>query len=558
LYSLETSCKDNFNGDEFKDGDKEGSNAGINTGSVAAVVNSIETKELKRLLEGKKKMMYELERYHSLIDSLELKNKLLTEDHELKKKYALVLMEEKQREMEYLIVDLKLEVVQLQEGKSFGESVTDPAKDQLSQIIMKQTSNQKQPTSQLEGICLDLKISNEVSKTLREQLEELKILFEVQSVKFNFANDMNMQLGNMLNQMTASKEIVEVALASQQALTKQVEAAFEAEKANQQKSGFQQQTDSVDLLMDKQVAGDRIAELESQMLIDKKQSDEQAKECKIISDINMSDLKSRLAEEETASMLHKEESSRLQEALDKVETNLNDALDYISVLESQAVKQKQVETNLSDALDYISVLESQAVEQTQKQDVVTDTLSTQELLLMDLKFSNEVSKTLREQLIDLKSRLAEEEVASLLHKEESSNLQEALDKVETNLSNALDYISVLKSQEVKQEQEQDVVTDTLSAQKLLILENELKENKEFSEIEHTRHEEQIISLLKMTGLYDLNLDPMDESYFEQLNQDAVEEQRHKILALKSCLFQFSGQLKKVDIEKLLNVGIILG
>jgi hypothetical protein len=256
--------------------------------------------------------------------------------------------------------------------------------------------------------------------------------------------------------MTASKEIVEVALASQQALTMQVEAmqveaTFKA-AFNQQmfteNSDFQQQTNSDDLMMEKQVAGDHISELESQMLIDRKHSDEQAKECKIVSDINMSVLKSRLVEEEAASLLHKEQSSRLQEALDKVETNLSDALDQISLLESQAVKQKQ-------------------------------------------------------------------------------------------------------------KQEQDVVTDTVSTQKLLTLEKELKETKEFSEIEHVRHEEQIISLLTMAGLNDLNPDPIDEPYFEKLNQDAVEEQRLKILALKSCLFQFSSQLKKEDIEKLLNVGIIL-
>jgi hypothetical protein len=129
----------------------------------------------------------------------------------------------------------------------------------------------------------------------------------------------------------------------------------------------------------------------------------------------------------------------------------------------------------------------------------------------------------------------------------------------SNQAESFDRILALESQATKDKVGSYELAEASSSEKMLKLENELREIKEFSEVEHIRHEEQIISLLKMAGLYELDLDPRDQSssYWVQLNQDAVNEERLKILALKSCLIRFSSQLNSEDNEKLLDVGITL-
>jgi hypothetical protein len=104
-----------------------------------------------------------------------------------------------------------------------------------------------------------------------------------------------------------------------------------------------------ELVIAKQLADDRIVELNNQMASDKTQSDELAEESKVISDGYVSELKSRLAEEEAASLLLKEQSLNLQETLDKMGSNQTESFDRIVALESQATKYKAEADELAEA-----------------------------------------------------------------------------------------------------------------------------------------------------------------------------------------------------------------
>ena len=74
--------------------------------------------------------------------------------------------------------------------------------------------------------------------------------------------------------------------------------------------------------------------------------------------------------------------------------------------------------------------------------------------------------------------------------------------------------------------------------------------------ERTRYENQIILLLKAVGIYDTHLDPRDV-YWVELFRTQLDEERMKIMTLKSCLVQFSEHLSKEDNSSLLDAGIIL-
>jgi hypothetical protein len=210
------------------------------TGSVAVAVHHLESKELRHLLRERKEMLFEIERCHSLIDSLELKNELLIEDHEyVEKQYALCLMERRKRAMESLIEDLKLKIVQLQKQENLLDRtrIANVAKIQLSEIGVKLTPDQKQNqrlTMQLDAISSELKTGKKVSKRSFEQLNELKILMKAQKVEATGADNTNMHLEKML-QMMAGREKVEVVLNSQKASIEQLESAFKAAKVSQQK-----------------------------------------------------------------------------------------------------------------------------------------------------------------------------------------------------------------------------------------------------------------------------------------------------------------------------------
>jgi hypothetical protein len=210
------------------------------TGSVAAAVHHLESKELRHLLRERKEMIFEIERCHSLIDSFELKNKLLIDDHKyVEKQYDLCLMERRNRAMESLIEDLNLKIVQFQERESLldSTSIDNVAKIQLSKIDAELTPDQKRNqrlTMQLDAISSELKTGKKLSKISFDQLNDLKILMEAQKVEATGADDTNAQLEKIFD-MTTGKETVEIALISQEASIEHLESAFKAAKVSQKK-----------------------------------------------------------------------------------------------------------------------------------------------------------------------------------------------------------------------------------------------------------------------------------------------------------------------------------
>ena len=88
------------------------------------------------------------------------------------------------------------------------------------------------------------------------------------------------------------------------------------------------------------------------------------------------------------------------------------------------------------------------------------------------------------------------------------------------------------------------------------LEDELRETESFGEQERHRHENQIIQLLKIVGIYDSSVDPLDESWVH-LFRIQMDEERIKIMTLKNCLMRFTNKLTTVDNGLLRGAGIIL-
>ena len=89
------------------------------------------------------------------------------------------------------------------------------------------------------------------------------------------------------------------------------------------------------------------------------------------------------------------------------------------------------------------------------------------------------------------------------------------------------------------------------------LEGLLKEAESFSSLERQRHENQVIQLLKIVGIYDdASADPLD-SYWIDLFRIQMDEERTKIMTLKNCLMRFTSSLSTADNGLLRGAGIIL-
>lgn len=89
------------------------------------------------------------------------------------------------------------------------------------------------------------------------------------------------------------------------------------------------------------------------------------------------------------------------------------------------------------------------------------------------------------------------------------------------------------------------------------LEDHAKEVETFGTLERQRHENQVIQLLKIVGIYDENSkDPLD-GYWVDLFRIQMDEERMKIMTLKNCLMRFSKSLTTVDNGLLRGAGIIL-
>ena len=86
-----------------------------------------------------------------------------------------------------------------------------------------------------------------------------------------------------------------------------------------------------------------------------------------------------------------------------------------------------------------------------------------------------------------------------------------------------------------------------------------------SDLDHYNHEQQTIKILKAAGIYhkaghnlrdaDNNLTYSDD--WADLFREQADEERIKVMALKKCLIQFSGELSSEDNQDLLEAGIAL-
>lgn len=497
------------------------------TGSVAGAVHYLESKELRHLIKERKKMIFEIERCHPLIDSLELKNKLLTEDHEyVKKKYALCLMERKQRVMKSLIEDLKLKIIPL-----LDYFMTNGAKTQLSEINIELAPNQGQNqrlTTHLDTISSGLKTDKKLSKILRE-------LIKAQRVEADGSDYMNVQLEKML-QISTGRETVEFVVNCQKDSIEQIESTFKAANASLQKL-----VDTGDYQLHKTENYFSIAKqlADSQMIGDGKQLDELAEMIKVVSDWNITDSKSHLAEKE--SLIVKEQAmepfDHIPDQKHSFDLMRNSVVNHYAELDKKLAATK-------------TVLDSQVLESRNR--LITDG----GIQLNELAAASKIQE---------KWAILQRSVHKMVGEGVFSRQEELMLIEEQLINSEVDLQEITESTEKDAESKSNLTIQMLqdkekiSNKKLFDLENELREIKEFSKLEHNRHEEQIVSLLKMAGLYDLDLDPTDKSpsYWVQPNHELLEAQRSKILALKSCLVRFTDRLNSADKKRLMTVGIIL-
>jgi hypothetical protein len=366
-------------------------------------------------------------------------------------------------------------------------------------------------------------------------LNELKNLIKAQRVEADGSDYTNVQLEKML-QISTGRETVEFVLNCQKVPIEQIESTFKAANASPQKlvdtSDYQLHKTENNFLIAKHLA-------DNQMIGDGKQLDELAKMIKVVSDCNITDSKSHLAEKESLIVIE-----QAMEPFDHIpdQTHSFDLMRNSVVQHNAELDKKLAATK--------AVLDSQVLES--KNRLITD----------DGKQLNELAAAKTQEKWAILQRSVDKMVGV-----EVFNRQEELRVIEEQLiSSEVDLQEITESNEEDAESKLNLTIQMLedkekiSTKKLFDLENELREIKEFSELEHNRHEEQIISLLKMAGLYDLDLDPTDKSpsYWIQPNHELIEAQRSKILALKSCLVRFTGRLNLADKKRLMTAGIILG
>ena len=143
-------------------------------------------------------------------------------------------------------------------------------------------------------------------------------------------------------------------------------------------------------------------------------------------------------------------------------------------------------------------------------------------------------------------RMREEEERKLeaLAEEVSESFLDEIQSLNEELTNANDNLSTSQS-----EYETSQLANSA-------LEDQLREAESFGEQERHRHENQVIQLLKIVGIYDSSVDPLDESWVH-LFRIQMDEERIKIMTLKNCLMRFTSKLTTVDNGLLRGAGIIL-
>jgi DNA repair exonuclease SbcCD ATPase subunit len=167
--------------------------------------------------------------------------------------------------------------------------------------------------------------------------------------------------------------------------------------------------------------------------------------------------------------------------------------------------------------------------------------------------------------LDSVSRQAAEEKAALVAGHEAK-MKIMREEEERKLEALADEVSESFLVEIQSlNEELTTANDNLSSSQLEYeasqlansgLEDELREAESFGEQERHRHENQIIQLLKIVGIYDSSVDPLDESWVH-LFRLQMDEERIKIMTLKNCLMRFTNKLTTVDNGLLRGAGIIL-
>jgi hypothetical protein len=299
----------------------------------------------------------------------------------------------------------------------------------------------------------------------------------------------------------------------------------------------------------------------NQKVSDKKESYKLAKEIETVSDDYIKNSKKYSSKED--SLIEIKQSKTLEEPFDKINSiikfDLTNSFDLMK--NSTELNKKLAATNAG--------LDSQVLE------IIGGLIGHEAAMFFERE-----SAIMQKSLDDMKAEkmmhgggiVHSGEIVELVN-EGVFHRQEELGLIEERLVSSEENLKKIRKLNEKDVELRLIVTiqmlqdkEKKSTQKLLALENELRQSKEFSILEHNRHEEQIMSLLKIAGIFDLDSDPRDESssYWIQPNHNAVrinvedlEEQRSKIVALKSCLMRFSGQLSLEDKLKLLTTGIIL-
>ena len=87
------------------------------------------------------------------------------------------------------------------------------------------------------------------------------------------------------------------------------------------------------------------------------------------------------------------------------------------------------------------------------------------------------------------------------------------------------------------------------------------------EAETLRNEERVLTLLRAAGVYELSgYDPSDRGTTDKLHDEAfladlfrlhLDDERNKVMVLKSVLIQFADRLSRDDNQRLLLAGVIL-
>jgi chromosome segregation ATPase len=373
--------------------------------------------------------------------------KLKIEDLEIEFQGRYDDLEIKNTDLELRYTDLKIKYMDLQnlsnkqlvelsaESKAFADGYVNELKSRLAEeeaasLIVKEESKGLQETLEKMGLdhteSLDriavlesqITLDKMESCKLAEAFSELKGRFSEEKAASLILKEHSVGLQETIDEMMAQKMSVDDQI---------VELMTQAESDKVSAVGLQETIDKMEL--DQM---DRIAMLESQITRDKTESYELAEA--------LSELKSRLIEEEAAAMILNEYSVGMRDSLGKMELEQTESLNRMITLEGQITNDKAESDELAGA---VSGLKGRLVEEEEASLILKEnskslkeTLEKMELdhtesldRIAALESQITLDKMERHELAEALSRLAEEEAASLILKEQSTSLQESIDEM---------------------------------------------------------------------------------------------------------------------------------